>query len=254
MFIDTHIHLNMEQYDKDRDDVVARASRAGVKKIIDVSTDIESGIKSRELAAAYDEIFSAVGIHPHEASTWSEETEVSLRQLLTGPKIVALGEIGLDYYYDYSPREAQHYAFRQQLRLAQDLHLPVIIHVREAMSDALRILEEEADGIRGVFHCFGGDAADAREVVARGFHVSFTGVVTFKNFKRTDAVAAVPLENLLLETDGPFMAPVPYRGKRNESAFMVKTAEKIAEIKDTTLDFISGAILENSRFLFTLGE
>ena len=198
-------------------------------------------------------MYSAAGVHPHEAADAGEKDMPVLKELLRRQKTAALGEIGLDYHYDFSPREQQHHLFRIQLKLARETGMPVIIHVREAMGDALRIIDEEGNGIRGVFHCFGGNGTDAAEVLARGFYISFTGVVTFKNFKRYDAVDAVPLERLLLETDAPYMAPAPFRGKRNEPGFMIKTAEKIAAVKQTPLEMVRDAAAENSRDLFGLG-
>jgi len=252
--IDTHCHLNMADFDDDRKDVIDRASAAGVEFILDIGTDIVSSRKATCLSKDNPSVFSAVGVHPHEASKVSESDLGAIESLLDDPKAVALGEIGLDYHYQFSPRDVQKSLFRKQIDIGILRGKPLIIHVREAMSDALRILREtECSQFRGVFHCFAGSAEDVPPLLEMGFYISFTGVVTFKNFSKHDAVASVPLNRLLLETDAPYMTPVPLRGKRNEPSMLIHTAKRLAETCGVPLETLVSQTTANAKALFGLG-
>jgi TatD DNase family protein len=251
VLVDTHAHLNMAKFDDDRERVVQRAHEADVHFILDVGIDLKASRLAVQNAETYDVVYAAAGIHPHDASKMGPSDLREINELLCHPKVVALGEIGLDYHYDFSPRPKQADVFRQQLRLAQARKMAVIIHIREAMEDGLAILDEigPLPG-GGVFHCFGGDADDADHVLERGFYISFTGVVTFRNFKMQAAVRAIPLDRLLLETDAPYMAPVPLRGKRCEPCFIGHTARVMADILAISESRLADATSENAARLF----
>ncbi|HEX8473652.1 MAG TPA: TatD family hydrolase [Pyrinomonadaceae bacterium] len=237
MFVDSHAHIDGEEFDRDRDDVVARARAAGVRAILNVGTgDPHSGSLERavEVAEGYDDVYAAVGVHPHDARMFDESAEARLKSLIKkSARIIAWGEIGLDYHYDNSPRETQREVFTRQLRLAREAGLPVIIHSREADDETVELLRAEGagEGLRGVMHCFGGSAAMAESVLELGFMISFAGNVTFKKAEPLrDVAQRVPLERLLIETDCPYLAPVPLRGRRNEPAFVVETARFLAAL------------------------
>ncbi len=218
-FIDTHCHLDARAFDADREAVIERARAAGVTRIVAIGTgdgppDLEAGIR---LAERYPFMDATVGVHPHDAAKASEETWVELSSLVAHPKVVALGEIGLDYHYNFSPPEVQRAAFVRQMEIARQARLPIIIHTREAWEDTLELIRRHWDGaIGGVFHCFSGGPREAEQVLELGFHVSFSGIVTFpKAADVQQAARMVPDERLLIETDAPYLAPVPFRGKRN---------------------------------------
>lgn len=235
MFIDSHAHIDGEEFDGDRDEVVARARAAGVLAILNVGTgDPQSGCMERavDVAEAYENVFAAVGVHPHDARLFDERAAMRLAGLIKGhPRVIAWGEIGLDYHYDNSPRETQREVFAWQLRLAREAGVPVIIHSRSADEETVEILRAEYEGATagGIMHCFGGSVEMAERVLELGFMISFAGNVTFKKAEALrDAARRVPLERLLIETDCPFLAPVPLRGRRNEPAFVVETARFLA--------------------------
>ncbi len=256
MLVDSHAHLEMKDFDRDRERVITRAQEAGVSYIITVATNIPDIYKALEIAQKNAGIFVALGIHPHETKDIREEDFAELRRLAQEEKVVAFGEIGLDFYRQYSPKGIQLRRFRELLRLGKELALPVIIHAREAADELLPILREEADGRwRGVFHCFSGDLALAKEVMQMGFFISIPGTVTFKNSSLLqEVVQKIPLEKMLLETDAPFLAPEPYRGKRNEPAYVRYTAEKIAQLKGLSLADVARITSVNARLLFGIGE
>lgn len=231
--IDSHAHVSTGKFQADRAEVLGRARQAGLVAIVDVGCDLASSRAALELAAAEPLVWAAAGVHPHEARHWDAAAPGALRELLGAPRCVALGEIGLDFHYDFSPRDVQRQAFRAQLRLALELDKPVVLHVREAYPEALATLDElRHPRLRGVAHCFTGEADEARGFVARGFGVSFSGAVTFKNAHAIQAAArVVPAELLLVETDCPYMAPVPLRGKRCEPAFVAHTARFLAGLR-----------------------
>jgi TatD DNase family protein len=243
----------MPQFDPDRAEVIARAREAGVAAMLVVGgVDGEQGQRRALRVAAEHGLAASAGVHPHEAKLWSAAIEDELRGFAREKRVVAIGEIGLDFHYDHSPREAQRDAFRCQLRLARDVGLPVIVHTREADAETASILEEESAGASGgVIHCFTGGLELARRALQLGFFLSFSGIVAFPRSEVIQAVArAVPRERLLVETDAPFLAPPPHRGKRNEPAFVVEVARKVAALRDEAVADVGAAALENFRRLF----
>lgn len=255
MLTDTHAHLDAEQFDRDRDDVIMRARDAGVGIIINPGTTIESSRRAVELAEQYGEVYAAVGIHPSDANTFDEESIEVLRTIASHEKVVAMGEIGLDFYWDGVPHTEQERVFREQIRLARELDLPVIVHSRDAEARVLEILREErAQKIRGVLHCFGGTLDQAQEARKLGFLIGVDGPVTYKNSDRLDVVRRFVIDSVLIETDSPYLAPHPYRGKRNEPAFVAHVAEKLAEPGPYTLDDIHRITTSNARRLFGIGD
>ncbi|MGQ9696054.1 MAG: TatD family hydrolase [Thermodesulfobacteriota bacterium] len=256
MLVDAHAHLEMKDFDKDRELVIARAQEAGVKYIITVATNIPDIYKALQIAQKNAGVFVALGIHPHEAKGIREEDFAELRRLAKEDKVVAFGEIGLDFYRQHSPREIQLRRFRELLRLGKEIALPIVIHERAAEEEILDILREEANGQwRGVFHCFSGDLAMAKAVIQMGFLISIPGTVTFKkSLGQQEVVQKIPLEKILLETDAPFLAPEPYRGKRNEPAYVRFTAEKIAQLKGLSFADVARITSLNVHLLFGVGE
>jgi TatD DNase family protein len=257
MFVDSHAHIDGEEFDADRDEVVARAREAGVRAILNVGTGDPHGDNfKRALTAAetYEDVYFAVGVHPHDARLYDDAAEHYVADLLQGnTRAVALGEIGLDYHYDNSPREVQREVFTRQLRLAKSLALPVIIHSRDADEETLEILRAEyAETVRGgVMHCFGGGPALAEGALDLGFYISFAGNVTFKKADALREVAlTVPLDRLLVETDCPYLAPVPHRGRRNEPAYVVETARFLAELRGAGHEELGRQTSENFSRLF----
>ena len=251
-FVDSHAHLDFEDFNADRDAVLERAQNAGVELIINVGFDLDSSVKAVELADKYSFIFAAVGIHPHDAGRVPKNYLQKLEEMTRHPKVVAVGEIGLDFYRNRSPRPVQREVFRQQLLLAREINLPVIIHDREAHDEVMQILQDEGlPEAAGVMHCFSGDTVLARKVLELGLYISIAGPVTYKNNIILGQVASmVPPGRLLMETDAPFLTPHPLRGKRNEPANVVYTAEKIAALRGKTTNHIGSLCLENTRNLF----
>ncbi|MCH8208780.1 MAG: YchF/TatD family DNA exonuclease [Nitrospinae bacterium] len=258
MTIDTHAHIDMEDYDHDRHEVVQRALESGVQYIINIGCDIESCHRSVELTERYEFIYAAAGIHPHDVKSINGTTYDELRSLLAHPKVIALGETGLDFYKNYSPRDVQLTHFRKQVELARELDKPLIIHSRDAKDDTTGILSdyyEDPNGKAGIFHCFSGDQEMADRALAMGFYISFSGVVTFKNAEALRAVAkTIPADRLFAETDCPYLSPVPMRGKRNEPAYVNHTAEKLAEIRGVSIEDLERTTALNFFELFGIGE
>ncbi|MDO3380060.1 TatD family hydrolase [Geoalkalibacter halelectricus] len=254
--IDTHAHLDNRPFAQDLEDVIARARDNDVDTILTVGCDLESSRHSIALAQRFTEVYAAVGIHPHDALQADEEGLRQLRELAVAAKVVALGETGLDYYRDRAPRDAQRLAFRRQIRLARELALPLIVHDRDAHEDILTILrEEQAAEVGGVIHCFSGDLAMARACLEMGFYISFPATITYpKNSELREVVRSVPMERLLIETDCPYLAPQPFRGKRNEPAYVRLTAEKVAEIKGLSLEDVARITTLNAGNLFGIGR
>ena len=252
MLFDTHVHVNAEQFNEDLEDVIERAKEAGVDNMVVVGFDRPTIIRAMELIEAYDFMYAAVGWHPVDAIDMTEEDLQWIEELSNHPKVVAIGEMGLDYHWDKSPKDVQMEVFRKQIRLAKKVGLPIIIHNREATADIVNILkEEEASRVGGIMHCFSGSAETALECINMNFYISLGGPVTFKNAKKPKEVAAaVPLDRLLIETDCPYLAPHPYRGKRNEPSYVKLVAEQIAEIKQLTIEEVSQATTENAKKLF----
>lgn len=255
--IDSHSHIYGKEYTADFPEMLERASAAGVGTILAVGADLESSREACQLAEAYDRIYCSVGIHPHDADRVTERCYEIVRELATGnPKVVAIGEIGLDFYRDRSPRDAQEEVFRRFIRLARELKLPIIIHDRDAHDRILAIMKEEnAHEVGGVLHCFSGDLAMAQEVIAMGFKISIPGTVTYaSNEALREVVRGVKIEEMLVETDAPYLTPVPHRGKRNEPSFVRFTAEKISEIKGLSLDDVARITSFNTRRLFGIPD
>ena len=243
----------MKEFDPDREAIIQRARDAGLEIMITIGSDLEGTLQGVKLAEAHDCIYCAVGIHPHEAKDFTEHTYSLLKDLAQKQKVIAIGETGLDYHYDHSPRELQRDVFRKQLELANEACLPVIIHSREADEDTLKIVRESGCG-RGVFHCFSGDAAMAELVMALGFYISIAGPVTFKKAAALQEVArTIPDDYLLIETDAPYLTPEPFRGRRNEPAYILNTAKKIAELRGISLQDLSRITSLNARRLFSIG-
>lgn len=252
MLIDTHAHIHDPRFDSDRDEVIERARNAGVEVMVTVGTDLENSRAAVALAEQYSFIYATVGVHPHEVKGLTAEALAELRVLASHPRVVAYGEIGLDYYYDHSPRDIQREQFKAQLSIAQELNLPIVIHTRDAQEDTLAILKEEWKDRPGVFHCFTGDPAYATQALQLGFMVSFSGIVTFpKATELREAVRVVPLDRLLIETDCPYLAPIPHRGKRNEPSYLPAIAEIIAREHGTqTIQEVGQLTSNNAKQLF----
>ena len=253
MLIDSHTHLEMEDFDGDRDAVVERARQAGVTSMITVGTSLAYCKKALDLAGRYPEVYVAVGIHPHDAKDIDKGTYDALRELAGREKVVAYGEIGLDFFRNLSPRQVQLDRFGEQLDLAEEIGLPVIIHDRAAHQETLEMLGARPGKLGGVIHCFSGDRTMAKQCLDLGFAISVPGTVTFDKAEELQRVVEyVPLEYLLVETDAPYLAPQPYRGKRNEPAYVAKTAAKIAELKGLSYEEVACRTAENARALFSL--
>lgn len=254
--VDSHCHIDMAAFDADRAAVVTRARDAGVERMLVVGcADAEAGHRRALSVAEALGLPASAGVHPHDAKIASEETYAEFTQLAQAGRIVAIGEIGLDFHYDNSPRPAQLDVFRQQVRLARELSLPIIVHTRDADAETSQILEEEGAGeVGGVIHCFTGGAELARRALAIGFHISFSGIVTFPRAEGIRAVARdVPLDRILIETDAPFLAPIPHRGKRNEPAFVIEIARFLAKLRDISEQVVARAVTENFDRLFLVG-
>ena len=252
MYFDSHAHIASPEYDADREAVLAAAFSAGVEGIIEVGTDLPTCRDAIKLARQYDNIHAAAGIQPYYAGSLASDTWDILVNLLKEPKVKALGEIGLDYHYK-TARDAQQQVFFKQLDLARDLGLPVSIHHRDAEKDMLKFIAEgRLDGLQGVFHCFSGSEKLAQAVVDKGFYISLAGQITFSNYKKTDLIKGLPLENLLIETDAPYLTPEPFRGRRYKPELIVHTAEKLARIHDRPTEEVGAITTANTRKLFNV--
>lgn len=253
MLTDTHAHLNAKAFDADREAVIQRALDAGVTRIVNIGFNRETIPSSMELAEKYDFIYTAVGWHPQDAIDMTEEDLAWIESLCAHPKVVGIGEIGLDYYWDTSPKDVQHRVFREQIRLARKLGMPIIIHNRDAHGDVVRILKEErAEEVGGIMHCFSGSWETAKQCLDMNFYLSFGGPVTFKNaVQPKEVLKKTPLDRLLIETDCPYLTPHPYRGKRNESSFVRYVAEAAAEIKGMKLEEICEITTRNAIQVFS---
>lgn len=249
---DSHAHYDDEKFDADRTELLTRLLSGEVGYIINCASDLETALKGKALAEQFENIYFAAGVHPHEASSWNENSESTLRELLKHPKCVAVGEIGLDYHYDFSPRDVQKQVLVRQIEIAKELDMPVILHDREAHGDMYEILGSFKQ-VKGVMHCFSGSAELAKQSVALGLHIGLGGACTFKNAKHPLEVAeCTPIERLLLETDCPYMAPVPHRGERCDSSMISLVAEKLAPLKGITPDELTEICSENAKKLFNI--
>jgi TatD DNase family protein len=259
MIIDTHAHIDVADYDEDREAVIERARENGVQYMVNIGCDVESSYRSMELAEQHDFIYATAGIHPHDVKSINGDTYSHLRQLLLHPKVIALGEIGLDYFKNYSPQDEQRTHFRKQIKLAREMNKPIIIHSRDAKEDIIAILSEffpkDPTAHSGIFHCFSGDQELADQALEMGFYISFSGSVTFKKAEDLREVAkTVPADRLFAETDCPYLTPVPHRGKRNEPAYVNFTAEKLAELRGLKIEDVQRTMSLNFFNLFGIGE
>ncbi len=252
MLFDTHVHLNADQFNEDVEEVIKRALEAGVENMVVVGFDRPTIEKAMELVEKYEFIYASIGWHPVDAIDMTDEDLKWIEELSSHPKVVAIGEMGLDYHWDKSPKDIQKEVFRKQIQLAKKVKLPIVIHNREATQDIVEILkEEQAAEVGGIMHCFSGSAEIAKECVEMNFLISLGGPVTFKNAKKPKEVAVeIPLEKLLIETDCPYLAPHPYRGKRNEPSYVKLVAEQIAELKGLTIEEVAEATTLNAKKLF----
>ena len=251
---DTHAHYDDSRFDGDRDAVLAALPEAGVELVLDPGCDLPSSRAAAALAERYGHVYAAAGIHPENCAGFQDADLAALRQLLAQPKVAAIGEIGLDYYWaENPPRDFQQMVFRKQLALAEELDLPVIVHDREAHGDSLSIIRE-FPAVTGVFHCFSGSPEMAEELLKRGWYLGFDGPITYKNARRAPEVAAItPLERMVVETDAPYLSPVPVRGRRNDSRYLPHVIAKLAEWKGVTPEEMTRITCENGRRLFRLG-
>ena len=251
MFIDSHAHIQLSQFDRDRDAVLKRAHEVSVSHILVIGFDMETSLGAVELAEQHTHIYATVGMHPHDAKDLTDDTLKTFRELAAHPQVIALGEIGLDYYRNRSPRPVQKEAFEKQLDLAEEVQMPIVIHNRDAYMDILPILEARHGKIQGVLHCFTGDVELMHRSLDLDFHIGIGGIVTYPNAKEVQAVAReVPADKLLIETDCPWLTPQFRRGKRNEPAYVRAVAEKIAELRGATIETIGDITTQNFQKLF----
>jgi len=253
--IDTHCHLDFDVFDNQRDDLINKARESGVHTIINIGCDLVSSQSSVELAEKYRDCFAAVGVHPHDAKTLDDRTYDALWELTEHKKVKAIGEIGLDFYRDLSPRQVQANAFVRQLELAAEVGLPVVIHSRESLKETTAIIKDFVSDIKGVlFHCFPGNTDEALELIEIGCMISVGGIITFKNANMAQVAAEVDLEHLVLETDAPFLTPAPFRGKRNEPSYVKYVYEKLADLKSMPVNLVEKQIDRNAQKFFNLVE
>lgn len=254
MLIDSHAHLEMEEFEKDLEAVVRRAKESGVEYIFTVGTEAKDWKRALEIANAHPRIYAILGVHPHNAKEIDERTYSTLKELCRSEKVRAYGEIGLDFFRNRSPRDVQIRRFREQIGLARELLLPIVVHDRDAHKETLDILKsEKANQCGGIIHCFSGDYKMAKECIDMGFYISVPGTITFKNAAEfQEIVRILPLDSLLVETDAPFLAPVPFRGKRNEPGFVRHTARKVAELKGMTLEKVAEVTTRNALKIFRI--
>lgn len=256
MIFDSHAHLDDKRFDVDRDELIKKMQIDGVTNIINVGCDIKSSQDSIALANKYDFIYASCGIHPHDASSYNDDIEKELIELLKNDKVIAIGEIGLDYHYDFSPRDIQKEVYKKQIILANDLKMPIIIHDREAHKDVFEILKGNmSQSLKGVFHSYSGSAEMINNVLDLDFYVSFSGVATFKNNKKTiEAIRKAPLDKILIETDSPYLTPEPFRGKRNDSSKVIYVAKTIASVKNIPYESVLAQTNSNTKELFKIND
>lgn len=251
--VDTHAHLCSEAFAEDREQVWVDARAAGVKWVLNVADSLTTSLATARAAAHDTGMYATAGVHPHEAGSWDEDTKQQLLEILTREEVVAVGEIGLDYHYDFAPRDLQREVFRAQLSLAKNLSLPVVVHNREADVDTMALLTG-ATPLSGVLHCFWSDECTAREAIELGYYIGVGGPITFGNTADLRTVLQkVPLQRIVLETDSPYLAPKPFRGRRNEPAYVVKVAEALAELHGKSVEYVARQTTENAETLFLKG-
>ena len=254
MLFDTHAHMNDPAFDEDREQVLLSLKDKGVDFMMNVGCCLESSKDCIAMAEQYPFVYASVGSHPDSADEVTEEVIEKYRKMAAHPKVKAIGEIGLDYYYETIPREKQIQAFRMQMELARELGMPVIVHERNAHDDGMRVVKEFKD-VTGVFHCYSGSAEMARQLVNMGWYIGFTGVLTFKNARKAvETAQSIPLERIVLETDCPFMAPEPFRGKRNDPGYLYRMAEQLAQIRGISLEEVAQATTANAKHLYRIEE
>ncbi|OQY27607.1 MAG: hydrolase TatD [Candidatus Cloacimonetes bacterium 4572_55] len=251
MLFDTHTHVNHEKYDLDREDTIQRAFDNRVDRLVEVGFDLPSSEAAVTLARRYPKIYCAIGVHPHDAKTWTPTHLDRLAELAEDENSVAVGEIGLDYHYDLSPRDTQQEVFRTQIRLAQKMDLPIVIHDRDAHEDVMRVLKEE-NARNVLLHCFSGDLEMAKIALKRGYMLAFGGSLTFKKSVAPDILAHIPLSEIVIETDCPYLTPAPYRGKRNEPSHILYVAKKVAEVKNVSLQEVEETTYRNASRFFRI--
>lgn len=256
MLIDSHAHLDDRRFDRDRKDIINSFEENDISLVINPGADLSSSIKAVNLAEEYENIYAAVGVHPHSAKEVDESTIEILKSFTNREKVVAVGEIGLDYHYDNSPRDIQRKWFTEQMKLAKEVDLPIIIHSRDAQQDTFDLLKAEQDGnLEGVLHCYSGSVEMAREYIKLGFYISIAGPVTFKNARVLKEVAReIPLDKMLIETDAPYLTPEPNRGKRNEPVYVRFVAATIAEAKGISFEEVAKRTAENTKRLFRIED
>jgi len=253
--IDSHCHLDFDDFDGQREEIVTEAREAGVHTIVNIGVDLKTSQRSIELADRFEMIYATVGVHPHDAKTWSDAVRDKLTAMAANKKVRAIGEIGLDFYRNHSPHDIQRKVFKKQLELAVELNLPIVIHTRDAFEDTFEIVKDcAADLPGGVFHCFQGNIDEAYRVFELGFIISVGGIITFKNSQMSRVAAEVPLENIMLETDAPYLAPVPMRGKTNRPGYVVHTGRKLAELKKISYAEVEKTTDRTTRKFFKLVE
>ena len=254
MLVESHAHLEMPEFKKDLEEVVLRAKKSGVEYIFTVGTEKRDWKRTLEISHSHPGVYAILGVHPHNAKEIDDRTYPTLRELCRDERVKAYGEIGLDFFRNLSPREIQMERFREQIALARELHLPIVIHDRDAHEETLEILKsEKAEECGGIIHCFSGDYQMAKECLEMGFYISVPGTITFKNTEEfQEIVKRLPLESLLVETDAPFLAPIPFRGKRNEPGFVRHTAQKIAELKKISFEKVAEVTTANALDVFKL--
>jgi len=252
MLFDTHAHMNDPAFDEDREQVLLGLKDKGVANILNVGCCLESSKDCIAMAEKYDFVYASVGTHPDSADEVDEAVLDAYRQMARHPKVMAIGEIGLDYYYETIPRQIQIQAFRMQMELARELKMPVIVHERNAHDDGMRVVKEFKD-VTGVFHCYSGSAEMARQLVDMGWYIGFTGVLTFKNARKAvETAERIPLERIVLETDCPFMAPEPFRGKRNDPGYLFRMAQRLAEIRGISVEEVHRITTQNAKALYRI--
>ncbi len=251
--IDSHCHIDFNDYDKNRPDIIKEALSSGVHTIINIGADLQTSRNSVELAQRYDCVYASVGVHPHDAKTYDNNVEKELLKLMGHHKVKAVGEIGLDFYRDLSPRNVQEKVFRRQLEIAIDQKLPIVIHTRDSFEETIKIVREYKSKLSGgVFHCFPGTAEDAHRVIDMGFYISVGGVITYPKAKMAQTAKEVPIEKILLETDSPYLTPVPYRGKTNQPAYVRYVRNKLAELKEMSVTEVEKITDRNSQKMYGL--
>lgn len=252
--IDTHCHIDFKDFNRDREDVIVQAVEYGVERLINIGVDPPSSRRSFELANTYDNIYCTIGIHPHDARLLNDEFLSEMEKMAENPKVVGIGEIGLDYYRDLSPRDIQRQAFEIQLNLAEKLNLPVVIHIREAMDEAMEIVDKFVGRVRGVFHCFPGTIGQAQLLWSMGFYISVNGVITYKDSRMARVAREIDIETILIETDCPFLTPVPHRGKRNVPAYVKHVCAQLAQLQKMNFKDVEKLTTRNAEKLFRLVE